>query len=196
MLVPGMDHIAPGRYAAQDEAPALIRLRCPGRRHGDDEAHHHRVNVAVDRIHARSREGRGPGRAAPVQAEIEWPELDVREDVVAERILVRESDCSPGENDRDMWQELATLHRDHARAHARDVAHRDRALAWLEIHDRTANVALLATTPLLDTEDARYAALSQRQLRQHDQRRAEHDCFACDIHLLKLESEDQVEVPR
>src|ERR1051326_3740161 len=129
MLMPCMHDVTSRRYAAHREMAGLVGLRGPGGRHRDDEAHHHRVDVAVDRIYALSGERGAACRSAPVQPEVEGTEIDVREDVVTERIIVRKGDASTCLNDGDVRPEFAAAHGNDPRAHGWDVVHRNGALA-------------------------------------------------------------------
>src|SRR5437868_2574951 len=66
VLMPGVDDVTTRRDVTQDEVPRAVRLCGPHRRHGDDKAHHHRVDVAVYRIDAGTSERGGARRPAPI----------------------------------------------------------------------------------------------------------------------------------
>src|SRR5438105_14196077 len=196
VLVPGVNDVAAGQHSAQREVARFVRPRRPRRWHGDDEAHHHRVNVAIDGINAGPRESPSPRYAASIQAEVEWPEVDVREDVVAEGILVRKRHAAAGEHNRHVRLELASVHRDHAGAHARHVVHRNGALARLEIYDGAADVPPLPPRSLLESKHAGDGSLRAERSHRKKERRSQQKSFPSDMHLLKLESKDEVEVSR
>ena len=119
------------------------------------------MNVAVDGIDARTREGRRARRAATVEPEVERPAIDVGEDVVAERILIRETDRAAGEDDAYVRNELAPAHRDRSRPQRRDVARRDhrRPGGRLEVDDGVSQIAAVRIRTFLEREHAAHRAL-------------------------------------
>src|SRR5215212_3949029 len=106
-VVPGPQPVAAGGHAGDLEAPVGAGLRVPRRGYGDDVGDHARMNVTEDRVDSRAADACAAHLAAPVEPEVEGPGAGVREDVVAEWVVVGEGHRAAGRDDAHRRPERA-----------------------------------------------------------------------------------------
>ena len=183
-LVPDVQHVlARGHVRHGEPAVGADARERPGR-HGDDEAHHARVDVAVDGVHADARERRRP-RVAPrrYSPRSNAPKRRVREHVVAEGILVGEVHAPPA---RTIWtcgmNSRSRMTMDAADGSPPGRSKRTGRVHRLEIDDGVRHVVPRRGLWLGERHLAGHGALRARRMRRHDAERQEARCAQRDAH--------------